>query len=213
MALGTLQPDGTVGYDTYIAAAAADTNYGTATTMSIGNFSGGGGNLRRALIKFDLTSIPFYAVLNAATLSLTVSSENAGTSGYLDAFRVLSNWVETEATWNIYSTGHNWGTAGCAGVGSDRESTTIVSAGGSFTATQSPGDIISMTLTPSKVQDWVAGSLANYGMLIKSHSEDAVNWDAIAYHSSDATTAENRPKLILDYTLSGHQFTTYIISG
>jgi hypothetical protein len=49
-----------------------------------------------------------------------------GTPGNARVHQLLrTDWVEGQATWNIYKTSNNWSTAGAAGAGTDYSSTVI----------------------------------------------------------------------------------------
>ncbi|MEM2885965.1 MAG: DNRLRE domain-containing protein, partial [Thermoproteota archaeon] len=58
--------------DSYMSSKSADTNYGTLTTMDVGYSPSA--KIRRAIVKFDLTSIPAIAWVDSANVSLYVAS-------------------------------------------------------------------------------------------------------------------------------------------
>ena len=185
----TLQPNETDGIDTYIQSNAATTNYGTNAKLYVGEYPGFTFT-DRALLKFTgISQIPSNALIKTATLKLKVLEDPAGnTTGVMKAHCLLRNWVEAEATWNIYSTGNNWGTAGGFNA-SDCEQTDI----GSVTldpAVVAPNDVVSLALTPSRVQEWVHGTVTYYGVLLKMETETD---NSFAFHSSSAAVAGNRP--------------------
>ncbi|PIZ45888.1 hypothetical protein COY32_04510, partial [candidate division WWE3 bacterium CG_4_10_14_0_2_um_filter_41_14] len=189
----TIQPDATVGMDTYMWSVAPDTNYGNSTVINIGN--------TRGLISFDLASIPVNATVDSSTLWLYQTS-GAGAAGHEIAYQVLKPWVESQATWNSWATGQSWTVPGALsaddagvensgnGVGADRKTTPIYDIWISNTNPEwksfaSPG-LTALT------QDWVSGvATDSYGFVV---------YDANAAHvfsSSDNTTVSNRPKLII----------------
>ena len=197
------KPDDTTGYDTYINSSTPNTNNNsTILIVGEGNTSV---DVARTLIKFDLSSIPANAVIQDATLSLWFSTDISSNARTMRAYRVLRNWVEAQATWNIYSTGNNWGTAGCANTTTDREATDIGSV--SVSASETPDTEKQISLTASKVQEWVSGTTANYGLLIQMDTESN---DAYAFHSSGGATAGYRPKLVINYTVPVGNPVTYI---
>ena len=67
---------------------------------------------RRSLIKFNLSSIPANSTITGATLRLYANFDASSNTRTMRVYRTLRAWVDTQATWNIYSTGNNWGTAG-----------------------------------------------------------------------------------------------------
>lgn len=189
--LATLEPSA----DTWMDADNKSTNYGTAINFYIGELSTGAAYRSRALIKFDFA--PYAnAEITAATIDLYKYHDLASNDGTIYAYRVLQNWEETQATWNVYSTGNNWATAGCLGT-PDRETSPIGTSG---IVGLSGAGLISFALTPSKIQEWANGSAQNYGMLLKTDLEDNDGW---GYYSSEYTTdVSKRPHLIIEYTLA-----------
>lgn len=193
----TLQPDATAGVDTYIRSNQATTNFGTNNTMYVGEWSGLVFTTR-GLIKFDLspTNIPANAHVTAATLKLTTLSESGATvAGTIEAYRQLRAWVEGEATWNIFSTGNSWQTAGGFGA-SDCEQASIGTATVDPALVTPDTTVISISLDPAKVEEWIDGTLTNNGLLLKMATETD---NAMGYHSSDSATAGKRPILEVVY--------------
>lgn len=109
--------------DAYIVSNQATTNYGTATTISIGS----SWNIQSALIRwpnvddtFALGSGTTYpeADVDTALLGIVLSGAiESGDTISLKAYTLKRAWVEAEATYNIFSTDNNWGTAGATGAG------------------------------------------------------------------------------------------------
>lgn len=198
MTVYTYQPDDSTGIDAFMSSGNATTNYGTANYMAIGHDPAPAGlGTSRALIKFDLSAISPSERVVSAVLSLWVSLDNSSNARTISVYRVLRAWVEGQTTWNVYSTGNNWGTAGCSNTTTDREATDIGTA--SVGASPGVGTEIQISLTPAKVQDWITGGMTNNGMLLKVDTESA---DEIQYDSSGSATAGERPKLVIT-TISG----------
>ena len=78
----------------------------------------------RALIKFDLSSIPANAVITSATLSLWTANDLSDNTRTIRVYHLKRAFNESQPTWNLASTGVNWEVAGAPGV-NDRESTDI----------------------------------------------------------------------------------------
>lgn len=97
--------------DAWLNSGAATTNYGSSTTANWGD----GSPDENPIFRIDLGSIPDGRVLGANLVAV----KNGTTSGNLSEtwFRVLRNWVESQVTYNIYSTGNSWATAGASGTG------------------------------------------------------------------------------------------------
>lgn len=194
----TSQPDETAGIDTRIVDTDANGNYGTADKVVIGKYSTT--STSRALIKFDLSSIPSSATIISATLSFYVKADNATASDTISVYRTKRNWVETQATWNIYSTGNNWGTAG--GLGADDYDSTVwgtvaVSASESVDAEKA------ISLSISEFTKSINGTYSNYGWIVKTAEGGNSQYD---YHSSSGLTAGTRPKLVVEYTVGTYSF-------
>ena len=192
----TSQPDEATGIDTYILSNNATTNYGTGSVIIVG-YKDNGLNpptVGRGLVKFDLSSIPVNASVISANLYVWVAADNSDNARTLSAYRVLRAWVETQSTWNIYSTGNNWGTAGCGNTSTDREAASIGSA--AVGASEAVGTMITISLNTSKVEEWISGTLTNNGLLLKVDTE---SWDQYSYDSSSSVTAGERPKLVIEY--------------
>lgn len=191
----TSQPDEASGIDTFIQSNAATTNRGTATGLEIGENSGITKAVSRALIKFDLSPIPSTAIISSATLTITPESDRSNNARTLSVYRQKRAWVETEATWNIYSTGNNWQTAGGFGA-NDCEQTSIGHV--SISASQTVNVGVDISLTASAIQEIVNGTWTNNGFLLKVDTEAN---DQFVYYSSGAATASYRPKLVIEYTV------------
>ena len=187
--------------DTWIRSSAATTNYGTNVYLRIGE-SNVATDVDRVLIKFDFSSIPTGSNASASALSLTIDADESDNTRTVDVFRVKRLWVETEATWNNYSTGNAWQTAGGAGA-NDRDAiaSCSLSLGTSETGTKS---WTAWTFADLNAMFGASPSYANNGFLMQAQTETN---DAYRYHSSGNATAGNRPNMTITYTLaSGGNF-------
>lgn len=190
-----LQPDATDGKDATFEADYPDLNIGASNTIYIGKQQFGQGPYR-STVQFVLTDVPATATVTAATLSLYCLSNDSGNARIYHAYRLKRPWVEAQVTWNIYSTGNSWQTAG--GFGSnDCEQTDIGNR--TFTATEVLNEFKDFALTPAAVQGWTSGAFANNGLLLKADTENA---DRYGFASSDHATAASRPKISVDYTVA-----------
>ncbi len=83
--------------DSWLEEALADTNHGTATALEVFQL-GGNNNDDRAVMQFDLSSIPVGTTVQSAALDVFVTSteENA----QVDIHRVTDTWAESTVTWN-----------------------------------------------------------------------------------------------------------------
>ena len=133
---------------------ATTTNRGTSTFLQVGE-EAGASRIYRGIIKFDLSSIPTGAIITSATLSLKLKTDASTNTRTFRFYRVKRAWVEGECTWAIYSTGNNWGTAGCANTTNDREATDVGSASIAHDATVDTW--VDFSMTASKIQEMITG--------------------------------------------------------
>lgn len=189
----TLKPAEAIAEDIYIQDSTPTTNYATTTYMYVGEWYPAATLVVRGLIRFtEVSNIPTTAQIKTATLQLYLSGDQTNTIRTCRVFRSLRAWVEAQATWNIWSTGNNWATAGAFGA-ADCEQTDIGSL--EFSATPTINQYYNFVLTPSKVQEWVDGTLTNNGLLVKMDTESD---DTLAF-SSATDGATKRPTLEVVY--------------
>jgi len=184
----TLQPDATTGLDTKIRQEAATTNYGSNDPLGIGEYYSIV-RLERMLIKFDLSSIPNNAIIDSAQLKLKIAVDESDNVRTLRIYRTKRDWVESQATWNVWKVANNWSTAGGFHV-DDCEQTNIGSV--ALSATEAVGTVITINLTSTTK----AGLDLGNGWLLKMDTEAN---DAYSFYSSDAVNATDRPQLVVTY--------------
>ena len=184
-----LQP-GVGGLDTNLREANADSNYHTSATNYVGYYTGL--TTFRTVIKFDLSVIASGSYINSATFQMTMTGDFSSSATNMQLFRLLRNWVVDQATWNSYSTGNAWQTAGGFGA-LDAEQTPVATR--AFSATEANGDK-TWTVDTDSVKEWVDGDASNYGWLIKTSVETN---DGYGFKSNDDGTAAGRPKLTIVY--------------
>jgi hypothetical protein len=189
----TLQPDATAGLDNWLYEPTPTLNNGTSVDLYIGE-DASSASRTRTLIKFDFSAIPASDVCTSAILSLWQYADQSANARTFRVYRQLRDWVEAQATWNIYKTSNNWATAGGFGA-ADCEQTDIGSL--AMSATEANGEK-QWTLTNAGVEGMWDGGLTNNGFLIMADTE--LN-DRYVYRSSDYATAGERPKLVIITTV------------
>jgi len=201
----TLTLQGTGIIDTGISSDLLTTNGGSDTVYGVGDGSSVTSASYRFLIKPDLSSIPAGSIVTSVTLSVyeyVVDYRNGGTNpNTVSVRRLLRNWVESEATWSIYSTGNNWTTGGASSDSNDRVATASATFTVSNTSHNAFIDITGATLTDD-VQKMVNGTYSNYGWLFNSSGES--NGDSQTdyngfYSTNYSTDTTLRPKLVINY--------------
>ena len=194
-----LQPDATTGKDTLIDSGNPTTNYGTNVEMYIGN-PVKTGTIYRSIIEFDISAIPAGSTILATSLLRLYVTVAGFASVAAHIYRLRrSDWVELEATWNIYKTANNWGNAGAASSTTDIDTSISVA----YTTPAATGDSdIGASGTPgTEMAAFLQDALNNRsGKVIMLLRTDAETNDGYNIKSSDASTAADRPELIIDYT-------------
>jgi len=187
MAQVTLNPS----KNAYIRNTTATTNAGNGN-LYVGELNSQPADILRSLLQFSLSSIPSGSTITVATLRLyDAASPFSDNDRTMRAYRCLRVWVEMECTWNIYSTGNNWGTAGCSNTTTDREASDI---GSVLTPGIEVEGWIEMTVTVAGVQGWLDGTLTNNGILLQMDTET----DDL--HNYNGRSEANPPQLVVTYT-------------
>ena len=158
----------------------ATTNYSTDDTLDVddNNFP---------LMKWDVSSLEGGTV-SAADITVAVSNGGGnGAANVVELFEMLRDWVEDESTWNIYSTGNDWGTAGATHA--DDSGTTAL-----FSDNMASTGATTMTLNASGiavVQKWLDNAADNHGLIMRHNGST----NKMHYRSAKWATASIRPQL------------------
>ena len=135
------------------------TNHGADSSFGINKYAAG--NHTHALLAFTgLSNIDSGQDVSSATLAVYQESGSSGVSHDVNLYRLLRNWVEGETTWNIYSTGNNWGTAG--GLNATDRSATLTAVLVLSVAMDEYKSISSAQLA-ADVEGFIDGTYSNYG--------------------------------------------------
>ncbi len=176
----------TASADTYIDDGASGINYGDSTSLVIDHSGGDIGNVR-ALMQFDLGSIPAGATITSATLQLEATS-NTGAFD-INVYEVTEAWVEGSgngtadaASWDARQPSVAWSTPG------GTYDPTIIATLNTSLIGQHSWDITSL------VTAWYGGSTVNNGIIIGSPDGGG---DVVTYDSSEGATP---PTLVITYT-------------
>jgi hypothetical protein len=175
-------------------------NYGAATSLGVnGNVPSGSAKDEFALVKWDLSGIVPRTQINSALVTLNVTTASPQT---YQAYVLKKPWVESAATWNVYSSGKPWEVAGAKGS-LDKEATVA----GSITPSVKGKN--TLTLPLAVVQDWVDNPATNQGIIIANPSSTR----GFNFNSREVTDPARRPQLTLDLSLDTTPPETTIDSG
>lgn len=182
----TINQSGTqVVYTTLRAGTYANTNQGddletkTSTDPSV---------TRRALLKFDTTTIPVGTPIASAKLTITVQSAGATVSRRIAAYQGTDSWDQTQATWNSRRTGQPWTTVG-GDLGALLDSQLVSNAAGTKVT-------FDVTALVSKVVSGALGS-SRYTR-VELVDVDAPDGESRRlYNTPDDSNAANRPTLVV----------------
>jgi len=130
----------------------------------------------------------------SATLILKYLSQADTSTPSYRLNRLLRDWSETTSTWNIYSTGNNWGTAGAKNSTTDYDG--AVSKTGTF------GNATNFELSDDAtfngiVEGWLNGTYTNNGFVMANTSGGTNNYKN--FGADDDATSTNRPYLSITY--------------
>src|SRR5215211_466573 len=200
MASGTETRSLTSAADTQIVENAPTKNYGAATSLGVNeNNQSSIGKDKFALVKWDLSEIAPGTQINSALVTLNVATTSPQS---YQAYVLKEPWVESAATWNVYSSGMPWEVAGAKGS-LDKEATV---AG---TITPSVKGKNTLTLPLAVVQGWVDDPATNRGIIIANPSSTR----GFNFSSREDTDPTRRPKLTLDLSPDTTPPETTIASG
>ena len=163
--------------------------------MGAGEASGGGLTTYRSWIKPDFSTIPAGKIFSTVSLFLTPTSDNSSNARTLSLHRCLRTLVVTQATWDIFSTGNNWGTAGASNATTDYEGAILLGST-SIPASPTLNVPIKISLNPQNIQKLYDGTYTNNGIV---WFVDTQSSDLIRYASMDNPTTEYRPYIIIEY--------------
>jgi hypothetical protein len=184
-AVNVLYPVG----DTKLNPGSANSNYNTSTTCD--SF----GTDVACVFKFDLTG---YTSAEVVSAEFRIAGGVRGYSHNITVSRLLQNITTSQATWNIYSTGNSWGTAGAKLSGTDFTTTNQKTAA-------APNSYAWMTIDATQlVKDMIDNNTPQ--LLLRGASGSMyVTWRMVDYAGTDYD-----PQLIIRTGTPGQPTTWYV---
>lgn len=164
------------------------TNTGSWTTIQVGEVNGATVGRRRALLRFDLSSIPDNAVITSATLRLYMAAAAGSAGDNIYVYRLLTDWTESGATWETRDGAAAWGSLGANGAG-DREGDHL-GYRGSYPNEAAGWKEWTLSATSKAELD------AGHGVLLRSGSETNAEW-----HFYSSENGSLRPELVVVYSV------------
>ncbi len=181
------------------------TSNGAGASVFVGNNSQG--NARRALLAFDLSSIPAGSAVTGVSLTMYMAQSQAPTQT-VTVHRVLAGWGEGAS--NSGPSGGN-GTDAAPGDATwlhrEYDSLLWASAGGDFAAGSGAATVVggvgfytwSGAGLVADVQAWVDGALPNDGWLLLG--DEVTLSTSKRFVSREGTDVGQRPKLVVEYVV------------
>jgi hypothetical protein len=183
-----VQPDAAAGVDAYLSSGIySNLNLGSANLAYVGSTFGKNPITYHFLLRFDLSAVPTGAVITAARLVLTKNSGIYNTGAEFQAQRLTrQNWTELGATWDVYDGVHAWTSPG---------GDVAIEHAASATLAAADTELVIESLAPLAA-DAIWYRERRLDLLVRGLVAD----DGYAvFYTSDDTTADLRPKLIVDY--------------
>lgn len=199
-------------FDTFI-------SNGTQASLAAGGsdriIAGGNANgeSKRALLRFDLSSIPAGATVNSATLTIRFLKTTFPVSRSLSLHRITSDWGDqgtgvgsrgngaaaapNDATWvHSFATNTPWATPGGDFVAAPSAVVTQT-----FAITSNPPTSWSSSGMVVDVAGWVSNPGTNFGWLVLSNLETLAG-STVAFHSRESSSSQDRPVLTVVYDVT-----------
>lgn len=165
----------------------------------------GGTTLRRALMRFDLSSIPQGSTITSVQLRLYMSQGQGGTRAH-SLYRMAASWGEAGS--------FSFGGAGAPAQAGDATwvhrfwpSTPWSAAGGDFVATPSGTQNVSgiawytwgsTAAMVADVQTWVNAPAQNFGWMLRG--DESVQQTSKRFDSRQSANSATKPQLIVTFT-------------
>ncbi|MCJ7426683.1 MAG: DNRLRE domain-containing protein [Dehalococcoidales bacterium] len=172
----TIQPNAAAGIDTYVYEPDPIEHFGNDSYI----FAGAAVvDTCRAYLQFSLALLPEDIVITSARVGLNYVSTDISATTAIGAYPVLGAWSETTITWNnqpAFATTPEY----------------------SYNVPAAVSNAFIYWYITDMVGSWHDGSLANFGLVLKSVDESAEEgWKG--FNSSDGFTDSQHPKLIITY--------------
>lgn len=191
--------------NTLFESASGELSSGVGSSMFAGRTGQGVDDIRRALVQFDLSSIPSGSTITGAVLSIFMSHTGpAGAQPFTIHF-AQESWGEGTSNSGTFGTGVASTANDATWIHRSKPGTFWSTAGGSFAAASSGSAVVdavgsySWGSTPGMVADvqaWLDNASTNSGWLLMGNETGILTAKRFATREASA----NRPTLRVDYT-------------
>ena len=185
----TIQPNESVGKDTYVDSLHPSQNFGSSNQLVTSVYSAN--MLCRIYIQFDVSSIPSGVVIEDAKLELYHwTGQNTSYGGYaapVGVYKVTSAWNESDITWDNQPT-------------FDKTAVDIITVPASAAKSYLSWNVTDLVngWRPVRSDFNVHVLRVNYGVVLIDTDENTYEgWKS--FRSSDETNPDQRPKLVITY--------------
>lgn len=181
-------------------AAAGSVNNGSSTYLD----SKIAGQISRECMRFDLSGITGPVTVSAANLSI-LNADAAGSTRTVQMRKLLSAFVESQASWNYRTSVALWGVAGALATPDPNADSAdvagVVIGTGLMPTTSGTRFSVAGAGFTQLVQDWINGVATNNGVIL-SVLDDTTTFDGVDRRvaSNTNSVASNRPTLTITYT-------------
>lgn len=175
------------------------TNFGAGSGVRANKSAAG--QHSHSVLKFPIPVVSG-ATVTAAELGLYLTAFNGAGTPSIDFRNNKRAWVQSEATWNSYSTGNAWGTAGGLNNTTDRDSTVLCNMSISATTFQY------YTCSSAGLTAWVQAAMdggANQGLHLERNGTG--NDGLTRTFASNSGDSAQRPYLSVTYTTTAATIT------
>src|SRR5579884_3474559 len=183
-----------------------DNSLGRGTSMYVGRTNGT--PLRRALLEFDLSTVPVGAAVSAVTLKLHVNKAGPGPAEMVVLHRLLDDWGEGTSGVGVINGGMGSAPTVDSATWHHRFFSTVkwTTPGGDFDATPSASKsahasgfyTFSDPQLTADVQGWLADPASNFGWMLIGN--ETTRGTAVRFDTREASAA-NRPALAITFTV------------